>query len=94
MNTCRIWKNTSPKILDEHKPDLVMYQAGADPYAGDQLGTLKLSKEGLKRRDAYVLGECRARGIPVAGTLGGGYALNPMDTVEVHFQTAMCFWEV
>ena len=83
-----------PKILDEHKPDLVMYQAGADPYAGDQLGTLKLSKEGLKRRDAYVLGECRSRGIPVAGTLGGGYALDPADTVEVHFQTAICFWDV
>ena len=83
-----------PKILDEHKPDLVMYQAGADPYSGDQLGTLKLSKEGLKRRDAYILAECGARGIPVAGTLGGGYALDPADTVEVHVQTAMCFWEV
>ena len=82
-----------PKILDEHKPDLVMYQAGADPYAGDQLGTLKLSKEGLKRRDAYVLEQCRAHGIPVAGTLGGGYAQNPADTVDIHFQTAMCFGE-
>ena len=82
-----------PKMLDEHKPDLVMYQAGADPYAGDQLGTLKLSKEGLKLRDAYILTECRARGIPVAGTLGGGYALNPADTVDIHFQTAMCFWD-
>lgn len=82
-----------PKILDEHRPDLVMYQAGADPYSGDQLGTLKLSKEGLKRRDSYILEECRARGIPVAGTLGGGYALNPADTVDIHFQTAMCFWE-
>lgn len=83
-----------PRILDEHKPDLVMYQAGADPYSGDQLGTLKLSKEGLKQRDAYILTACRARGIPVAGALGGGYALNPADTVDIHVQTAMCFWEV
>ncbi len=82
-----------PKMLDEHRPDLVMYQAGADPYSGDQLGTLKLSKEGLKQRDKYILTECRARGIPVAGTLGGGYALNPADTVDIHFQTAMCFWD-
>ncbi len=82
-----------PKILDEHRPDLVMYQAGADPYSGDQLGTLKLSKEGLRQRDAYVLEECRARGIPVAGTLGGGYALNPEDTVDIHLQTATCFWD-
>ncbi len=82
-----------PRILDGHAPDLVLYQAGADPYAGDQLGTLKLTKEGLRKRDAYVLAQCRARGIPVAGTLGGGYALNPEDTVDVHFATATCFWE-
>ncbi len=82
-----------PGILDAHQPDLVLYQAGADPYSGDQLGTLQLSKEALKRRDAYVLGECLARAIPVAGTLGGGYALDPSDTVDIHFQTAMRFWE-
>lgn len=82
-----------PGMLDAHKPDLVLYQAGADPYSGDQLGTLQLSKDALGRRDAYVLGECRARAIPVAGTLGGGYALDPADTVDIHFQTAMRFWE-
>jgi acetoin utilization deacetylase AcuC-like enzyme len=80
-----------PGILDGHRPGLVLYQAGADPYMDDQLGTLKLSKEGLRRRDDYVIAECRARAIPIAGTLGGGYARNPADTVAIHVQTAMAF---
>ncbi|MEE9274590.1 MAG: histone deacetylase [bacterium] len=82
-----------PEILDRCKPDLVLYQAGADPWAGDQLGTLQLTKEGLRERDECVLAECRRRGIPVAGTLGGGYAANPSDTLDIHLQTAMAVWE-
>jgi acetoin utilization deacetylase AcuC-like enzyme len=82
-----------PGILEGHRPDLVLYQAGADPYAGDQLGTLKLTKAGLRERDEIVLSECDRRGIPVAGTLGGGYASDPSDTVDIHVRTAMAFWE-
>ena len=82
-----------PEILDGHRPGLVLYQAGADPYAGDQLGTLKLTKAGLRERDELVLSECARRGIPVAGTLGGGYAADPADTVDIHFGTAMAFRE-
>ena len=82
-----------PRILDGHRPELVIYQAGADPYMDDQLGTLKLSKEGLRRRDDFILAQCRQRSIPAAGTLGGGYARNPEDTLDIHVQTAMAFWE-
>lgn len=82
-----------PAILDSHKPDLVVYQAGADPFMFDQLGTLVLSKEGLRKRDDFIIRECRERSIPVCGTLGGGYAEDPDDTVDIHFQTAMAFWE-
>ncbi len=82
-----------PKILDGHKPDLVIYQAGADPYACDQLGTLKLTKAGIRERDEIVLFECRKRSIPIAGTLGGGYAVDPEDTVDIHYGTAISFWE-
>ena len=82
-----------PRILESHQPDIVFYQAGADPFSGDQLGSLQLSKEGLRERDEIVVGECRRRGIPVAGTLGGGYAANPGDTVDIHLQTAMVFWK-
>ena len=76
-----------PDILDRHVPDLVVYLAGADPYERDQLGGLALTIDGLRRRDAVVLGAARARGIPVAVTLAGGYAANERDTVEIHVNT-------
>lgn len=71
----------------EHAPDLVFYLGGADPYAGDKLGRLSLSIEGLRRRDELVLGECRARGVPVATVMSGGYAADIDDTVEIHCNT-------
>ena len=76
-----------PDILDRHAPDLVVYLAGADPYERDQLGGLALTIVGLRRRDAFVLETARARGIPVAVTLAGGYAANERDTVEIHVNT-------
>jgi acetoin utilization deacetylase AcuC-like enzyme len=76
-----------PDILDRHAPDLVLYLAGADPYERDQLGGLALTMDGLRRRDARVLETARARGIPVAVTLAGGYAANERDTIEIHVNT-------
>jgi acetoin utilization deacetylase AcuC-like enzyme len=71
----------------EHGPEIVFYLGGADPYAGDKLGRLALSIEGLRRRDELVLGECRARGVPVATVMSGGYAADIDDTVEIHCNT-------
>jgi acetoin utilization deacetylase AcuC-like enzyme len=76
-----------PALLDRHAPDLVVYLAGADPFEHDQLGGLALTTEGLRRRDALVLEAARARGLPVAVTLAGGYAANERDTVEIHGNT-------
>lgn len=71
----------------EHRPDLVLYQAGADPYADDQLGALRLTIEGLLERDRLVLEGCSERGIPAVVTLGGGYARRVSDTVRIHQNT-------
>lgn len=76
-----------PAALDEHRPDLAFYLAGADPYGEDQLGGLDLTIEGLRRRDERVLGELVGRGIPVATCLAGGYALRRADTVTIHSGT-------
>ena len=54
-------------------PDLVFYNAGVDPHAGDRLGRLALSDAGLRARDARVLAWAQGEGFPVAGVLGGGY---------------------
>lgn len=76
-----------PQILDEFNPDLVFYQAGVDPFERDRLGKLRLTMEGLRQRDETAIGACRKRGIPVATTMGGGYAKEINDTVEAHCNT-------
>ncbi|HET9949409.1 MAG TPA: histone deacetylase [Longimicrobiales bacterium] len=76
-----------PAVLEGHRPDLVFYLAGADPYEEDRLGGLALTREGLRRRDRMVLTEARARGVPVAVLPAGGYALRVADTVEIHAAT-------
>jgi len=67
--------------------DFVFYLAGADPYEGDRLGRLKLTIDGLRRRDEIVLGECRSAGLPVAVTMSGGYAADIDAIVTIHANT-------
>jgi acetoin utilization deacetylase AcuC-like enzyme len=76
-----------PRVLDSHRPDIVFYLAGADPYEGDRLGRLKLSIEGLQARDRFVFDSCRDRGVPIALTMSGGYAANVHAIVTIHCNT-------
>lgn len=62
-----------PPLLDALRPDLVFYNAGVDPHRDDRLGRLALSDDGLYARDRYVVGQARARGIPLVAVIGGGY---------------------
>lgn len=55
------------------RPDLVFYNAGVDPHVDDRLGKLALSDAGLFARDRMVIDDCRTRGLPLAGVIGGGY---------------------
>jgi acetoin utilization deacetylase AcuC-like enzyme len=68
-------------------PDLAIYVSGADPFVGDRLGRLALTRDGLARRDRLVLGALRRAGVPVATTMAGGYAADVHDTVEIHAET-------
>ena len=76
-----------PRVLEESRPDLVVYQAGADPYEEDLLGGLKISRAGLADRDRLVYEETRKRGLPLVATLGGGYARRTEDVVGIHTTT-------
>ena len=76
-----------PDLIKKHRPDLVIYLAGADPFKKDRPGGFLLTKQGLMDRDAYVLGLCAKLSIPVAIVLGGGYAPDIDDTVEIHLNT-------
>jgi len=75
-------------IYGQFIPSHVIYLAGADPYDLDQLGSLRLTIEGLRRRDEMVIGMAFERMIPVSVVLGGGYAEDVNDTVEIHCNTA------
>jgi acetoin utilization deacetylase AcuC-like enzyme len=76
-----------PRVLDAHRPDLVFYLGGADPYEGDRLGRLKLTIDGLRTRDRMVFDACRERELPVAVTMSGGYALDVEAIVTIHANT-------
>ena len=75
------------RALAEFRPDLIFYLAGADPYRDDQLGGLKLSLEGLEKRDRLVFEKAGQKNIPVAVTLAGGYARQLDDTIQIHSNT-------
>ena len=69
------------------KPELVIYLAGADPFEGDRLGRLKITKAGLATRDRMVFGACADANAALAIVMAGGYANNIQDTVDIHVAT-------
>ena len=68
-------------------PDLVIYVSGADPFVGDGLGRLSVSRAGLAERDRLVFGTLSEAGVPVAAVMAGGYAPDVEDTVAIHLGT-------
>ncbi len=76
-----------PKVLEQSRAELIVYLAGADPFEGDRLGRIKLTKKGLHERDKVVFTSCKERGIPVVIVMAGGYSHNVIDTVDIHWQT-------
>jgi acetoin utilization deacetylase AcuC-like enzyme len=73
--------------LEHADADMAIYLAGADPYAGDRLGRLAVSKAGLAKRDRLVLEGCRSAGLPVAVAMAGGYARDIEETVAIQLRT-------
>jgi acetoin utilization deacetylase AcuC-like enzyme len=80
-----ILRESLEKIIPQFDPQIIFYLAGADPYGDDQLGGLRLSREGLEQRDRMVFE--KAGKIPVVVTLAGGYARKVEDTVGIHATT-------
>jgi len=78
--------NALPKVMASN-PECLFYLAGADPYEGDQLGGLHLTRDGLRARDRIVVEHARTTGLPMVIVLAGGYARRVEDTVSVHVAT-------
>lgn len=74
-------------------PTLAFYLAGADPHEGDRLGRLRLTAEGLAERDRRVFAALRARRIPVAVSMAGGYGHDIDTTVALQCQTVALAWQ-
>lgn len=77
-----------------HNPNIVFYLGGADPFEGDKLGRLCLTKEGLKKRDEMVLGFAKDLNIPIVTLMSGGYSKDIADTVDIHCNTIRAVKEV
>ena len=80
-----------PEALRRARPELAFVLAGADPYEGDRLGRLALTKRGLLDRDGFVRDALSTAGVPACVTLAGGYAEDIRDTVEINLGTVRTF---
>ena len=83
-----------PKLLSRGPPDLLLYQAGADPYFEDPFSPLALDHAALRGRDVTVFEFARAAGIPIAWVLAGGYTADVRKVVQVHLNTFAACREV
>lgn len=80
-------KGSIELIFGQNKFHTVFYVAGADPFVDDKLGTLQITKEGLKKRDRLLFEACKEIKANIVVTLAGGYAINTNDVVDIHFNT-------
>ncbi len=84
-------EQTLEQVDREFSPDFLIYLAGADVYAGDRLGKLSLTIEGIAARDQVVFDWAQARNLPVAVVMGGGYCPVIEETVQIHLNTVSIF---
>ena len=70
--------------LNAESFDYVFYIAGVDIHFNDRLGKLKISDEGVKKRDELVTENFFSKGVPLCGVLGGGYNKDFNKLVELH----------
>lgn len=77
-------ETTLTPMLDAERPDLILYQAGVDPFGGDRLGRLALTESGLVRREQLIARLACARRVPLASTVGGGYGDDVLAIARRH----------
>ncbi|MBK7962537.1 MAG: histone deacetylase [Bdellovibrionales bacterium] len=87
-STSEAWLRRLPEIVYSFKGcEVLLYQAGADPYIRDPLGGA-LTLDQLKRRDEIVFGIAGELKIPVAWNLAGGYTEPFAEVIKIHLNTA------
>jgi acetoin utilization deacetylase AcuC-like enzyme len=86
-------EETLTPLLEELRPQLILYQAGVDPLAGDQLGRLALTEAGLAHRERLVARLAVERAIPLASTVGGGYGADKPAIARRHVTAILTLGE-
>ncbi|XP_070261987.1 histone deacetylase 11 isoform X4 [Myotis yumanensis] len=61
------------RALQEHAPDVMVYNAGTDILEGDRLGGLSISPQGIVKRDELVFRVARRCQVPILMVTSGGY---------------------
>ena len=77
---------TLDSAISSFRPDFIMYDAGVDIHENDDLGLLKVTSEGILRRDKLVFETAKHCQIPVAAVIGGGYQRDISALTQVHMQ--------
>ena len=72
------------KKLNKENFDFVFYIAGVDIHREDRLGKLKITDDGVRKRDQIVIENFYSKKIPLCGVLGGGYNKNFKKLIELH----------
>jgi acetoin utilization deacetylase AcuC-like enzyme len=76
--------NKNLKRVNENFYDFVFYIAGVDIHFDDRLGKLKISDDGINKRDQMVIESFYSKKIPLCGVLGGGYNRSFAKLIELH----------
>ena len=76
--------NENIKLLNKNNYDFVFYVAGVDIHFNDKLGKLKITDEGINKRDQMVIDNFFSKQIPLCGVLGGGYNKSFEKLIELH----------
>jgi acetoin utilization deacetylase AcuC-like enzyme len=90
----RLLERHLPWLIEGSRPDLLLFQAGADPLRDDPYSPLNLDHGNLLLRDKIVFAFAKANGLPVAWVLAGGYAPDVQRVVDAHINTAMACLEI
>jgi acetoin utilization deacetylase AcuC-like enzyme len=65
-------------LIAAYEPQLVLVSAGFDAHAHDPLASCEVTDAGFATMAGLVASACRARGIPFAGVLEGGYEVDAL----------------
>lgn len=81
------WYEYFRGLIEQHKPGIIMYQAGADAWERDPYEVGYLSILDLMNRDRMLFRAAREAGVPLVWNLAGGYSEPMQEVLQIHTNT-------